>query len=205
MSRLISEPPNLAEVLARARNGDRAALDEAFSAVRPGLERWIAFRFGEFLRTRLDVEDIVQEALSGASAGLERFTYETPGAFAAWLMQIAENRIRDAGKHFTRERRDARREQELKETLRVSWCSASGEVQRNEERERLLAMIATLSPSHREIIRLIRFDGMTYADAAKVLSITEKAAGARLTRALLTLKRLLDDPTAKTVWGSGDD
>ena len=201
MSRLISEPPNLAEILARARNGDRAALGEAFAAVRPGLERWIALRFGEFLKARIDVEDIVQETLSGVSANVGRFSYDRPGAFGAWLVQIAENRIRDANKHFTREKRDARREEALNESLHNSWHSVSGELQQNEARERLLAMIATLSPAHREIIRLIRFDGMTYAQAADVLGVTEKAAGARLTRALLALKRLLDDPTAKSIWG----
>ena len=150
----------------RAQSGDREALNEAFAYARIELERWIALRCGPALRSRLDIEDIVQETLSAAWRGLSRFEYRESGAFSRWLRVIADNRIRDAGAYFKAQRRSAAREKQLEQSLSASSTSPSGAMMRDEERERLLVAMASLSDTHRDVIRLIRIEGLSYAEAA---------------------------------------
>jgi len=181
------EEADIRALVGRAQRGDPDALNEAFRLVRPGIERWVALRFGSHLRTRLDIEDIVQETLANAMEVLPEFEYGEPGAFARWLRAIAENRLRDANKFFRRKRRDSAREEFLREALAAASTTPRSRLVRIEERERLLEALSSLKAEDRDVIRMIRFEGRSYAEAGRELGITATAAGVRLVRAMKTL------------------
>ena len=54
-------------------------------------------------------------------------------------------------------------------------------------------ILERLSPDHREMITLAKYGGYTTAEAATWLGITESAAKARLQRALVAIRKALDN------------
>jgi len=70
-----------------AAAGDDRATDALLEAQRPWLGRFCLKR----ARTREDAEDLEQEILVSACAGLEKFRQQCP--FSLWLLNIAKNRL----------------------------------------------------------------------------------------------------------------
>ena len=83
------------ELLQRAKNGDRKALDALMSRYRPRLERWAGGRLPAYARSLLDTGDLVQETLVRALEGLDQIEVRGPGVFQAYVRQALLNRIRD--------------------------------------------------------------------------------------------------------------
>ena len=172
-----------------AQGGDREALDRAFARIRPRLEKWVALHVGPRLRSRLDIEDIVQLTLTAAWERLEYLDVRDPASLFAWFKQIARNRIRDLSDWATAAKRNAERERRLEHSLVNSWTSPSVGVTRRAEHERLLLALQRLPDKHREVLQLVRIEGMSYAEAAEVLDISVNLVGVRLVRALDALRK----------------
>ena len=81
---------------ARLRRGDAQTWDELVEAVGPAamLVR-IERRMGDALRRKLTAEDVWQDTLLHAWRDRERHEWRGVVSFRRWLLQIAENRIRD--------------------------------------------------------------------------------------------------------------
>ena len=58
-----SEPESTVELLARARAGDAAALDEVFARAIPLLTRWARGRLPRWARDLIDTDDLVQDTV----------------------------------------------------------------------------------------------------------------------------------------------
>jgi RNA polymerase sigma factor (sigma-70 family) len=91
------------------RSGDARTWDDLVESVGPAamLVR-IERRMGEGLRSRLTAEDVWQETLLHAWRDRERHEWRGVASFRRWLLEIAENRIRDAADHSSTLRRGAR-------------------------------------------------------------------------------------------------
>jgi RNA polymerase sigma-70 factor, ECF subfamily len=128
-------------------------------------------------------DDVVQECLLRAIAGLDSFT---PGTnLTAWLFTILRN-------CFLNGMRRQRREQ--------TWNSAGQE----ESHERALdasqphvlaltqlwADVDRLPPAMRECLMLVAVEGLSYEDAAAVLQVPVGTVRSRLSRARSTLLRM---------------
>ena len=83
-----SDPAPLPELVARARSGDRDALEELLGAVRPLLLR----RCSRFLPHLDDAEEAAQDALVAIARNLRDFTGS--GSFQGWITVIASNSAR---------------------------------------------------------------------------------------------------------------
>ena len=83
------------ELLLRAREGDRAALDALMARYLPRLRRWASGRLPGYARSLLDTSDLVQETLTRVVQGLDRIEVRGPGGFQAYVRQAVLNRIRD--------------------------------------------------------------------------------------------------------------
>ncbi len=91
----VPHPPDLtADLLQRARAGDREALDELFARHTPLLRRWAAGRLPQWARDAVDTVDLVQETMLGAFRNLEGFEPRGEGALQAYLRQAFVNRVR---------------------------------------------------------------------------------------------------------------
>lgn len=184
-----TEFADTARLVRRAQDGDRDALERAFARVRPRLEKWIALRVGPRLRSRLDIEDIVQLTLTAAWERLDYLDVRDSPSLFAWFKEIARNRIRDLNDWACAAKRDARREEYLERSLGGGWTSPSVGASRRAEHERLLTVLQNLPEQYRSVLQLVRLEGMSYAEASEVLGISVNLVGVRLVRALDALRQ----------------
>jgi RNA polymerase sigma-70 factor (ECF subfamily) len=82
-------------LLARARSGDTAALDELVARHRPLLVRWARGRLPAWARDLSDTEDLVQNTLVKTLRNLQGFQPVSDVAFQQYLREAVRNAIRD--------------------------------------------------------------------------------------------------------------
>jgi len=83
------------ELLHRAKEGDREALEQLMSRYLPRLRRWASGRLPRYARSLLDTADLVQDTLLRVIEGLDRIEVRGPGGFQSYLRTAVLNRIRD--------------------------------------------------------------------------------------------------------------
>ena len=92
-----------ARLVGAAQGGDEQAREALFALYLPRVARMVAARMGVARRAlSADCEDLAQEALLRAFAGLDRFEMRTPGAFAHWLETIVLNCVRQRHRRNSR-------------------------------------------------------------------------------------------------------
>ena len=195
----------IAELLERARNGDRKALGALLEGQKPRLERLLALRLDGRLRGRVEPADIIQEAFLEASLRLEAYLRDPTMPFYLWLRFITMQRLQAIYReHLRSQKRDARREVSLDEAphpeagsealatrLLGNVSTPSQRAMRAEVLLRLRQTLDTMDPDDREVIALRHFEQLGNADVARVLGIQESAASKRYVRAIARLKDLL--------------
>jgi RNA polymerase sigma-70 factor (ECF subfamily) len=172
----------------RARAGDRAATEELVRNSRSQLLDSIRRRVGSGLRGKLDPEDVVQETSVRAPRSLEGFEWQGRGSFLRWLQDIAENFILDAAR-----RQRVRKELQLDQDFPASGASPSKNAQRGERAERLERSLEGLSPDHRKVIVLSRFERLKIKEIARRMGRSESAVKNLLLRAMKALKDSFGD------------
>src|SRR5687768_17106744 len=83
------------DLLARARAGDKDALDRLFAQAIPPLKRWASGRLPRWARDIVDTDDLVQETVIKTLARIDVFEYRGDAALQAYLRQAVMNRIRN--------------------------------------------------------------------------------------------------------------
>ena len=179
----------------RARGGSREALDALLARYRVRLERWVASHLGPKLRSRLDVEDILQMTLHHAWRDMPHFVPKGHRELFAWFRRIALHRILDESERWSAKKRDAAREAALERSVAAAYETLGKHVQDAEAHETLMAALASLSDEHREVIRLVRLEGMSYDEAAELIGISRSAVSVRLVRAMRALRAKLAPET----------
>ena len=86
----------------------------------------------------------------------------------------------------------------LADRLAASGTSPSRHLLREELRRRVRAALDRLKEQDREILALRHLEGLSPAEAAAVLDVTERAAKARHIRALARIRALLEDEAGGT-------
>src|SRR5438128_11498962 len=94
MNGLISDEPTI-ELVIKARDGDRLAVEALLERSLPGLKRWAHGRLPAAARGALDTGDLVQETALHVLRRLDAFEPRHVGAMQAYLRQAVLNRIRD--------------------------------------------------------------------------------------------------------------
>jgi RNA polymerase sigma-70 factor, ECF subfamily len=190
----------------RAASGDEAARERLLDYYRPNLRRIVVGRLDKRLASRVDPSDIVQETMIDADRRLEKFLRQPTVPLLVWLGRIATERVIDTHRrHLVSQRRSVVREhrethpldgsaRELIQLIANGKTSPSGELMREEEIERIRSAIDTLSARDREILVMRHFDQMDPDAIAQVLGISPGAVRARILRALLRLRTILETP-----------
>jgi RNA polymerase sigma-70 factor (ECF subfamily) len=136
--------------------------------------------------------DVTQETFISAFAALK--TYDSGRPFKTWIARIAINKCNDwARKRAVRRLFSFAMPMELAETIADDTVSVDQQVFDRAELVRVQAAIARLPQAIREPLILRTIEGMTQAEAAQVLGISEKAVETRLYRARAKLNELLRD------------
>lgn len=79
----------------RAQEGRVSAVEQLFTRLLPDVTRWARGRLPEWARSRMDTDDLVQEAFGAVFRRLDRFEPRRNQAIRAYLKQSIRNRICD--------------------------------------------------------------------------------------------------------------
>ena len=159
--------------------------------LRPRLVLWATSRLSPALRAKLEPDDVAQEALMAVHRSLDGFNGTNHKAFLAWVFKIAENRIRDLADYH-----QAKKRQKI-QPLSFSQTSPSTVIGRSEEVQKVADALEQLPEEYAEIIRLLRFEELSYSQVAEIKEISENAARIRYCRALKSLKKALGGEDAE--------
>ncbi|MCB9881322.1 MAG: sigma-70 family RNA polymerase sigma factor [Planctomycetes bacterium] len=178
-----------AELEARARAGDRAAIAELLEDYRP---RLVGLCRG-YLRQPQDAEDAAQDV---ATKLLTQMMVTWPsGSLRAWLYSVARNHCLNM---LRRDRVSPVQNIVLASSMHMSQQTgpATG-VARAESRLRLQTAMASLDPDLTEALFLRYFEALKRSEIAEILDISEASVKWRLTKARTELaRRLGEDGTA---------
>lgn len=173
-----------------AREGDRESFDSLIGDSRSALKAHAERRIGSYLRGRVDPEDVLQETYVRAWRSIAGFRGKDSAAFLGWLKGIAEHVILDLiGRH---KRKDILYVEEVRDSPHHEPSPSKG-LRREERFSRLQKALDSLSPEHREVITLVRIEGLKIKEAAGRMNRTPNAAMKLLIRALKQLKDTFGD------------
>ena len=171
--------PDEAFVRATLR-GDDAAFAEL---VRRYLRKAMAVAL-EFVCTRADAEDVVQETFRRVLQNLDRF--DAARSFEPWFFTI----LRNTGRNASRAAR-LRRHETLTQSYASPASSPFDDAHRGELRARILAAIERLPPMQRTCFRLCVIEGLTSGEAAVAIGLAESTVRVHVYKGRQTLRGLL--------------
>jgi len=177
-----TDEERLRSLLALGLAGDEAA----YHAFLTGLgERLRAFLRRRLTRAPEEVEDLLQEILLAVHN--QRHSYERSQPLTAWLHAIAKYKLIDCL------RRRSRREL-LQDSLDdVPELLASADREASEARRDLAKLLQTLPPRQRLPIECVKLQGLSVAEAAQHLRMSESAVKVGVHRGLKALAAKIRD------------
>ncbi len=176
--------------LARARDGDRSALDDLFARYRPALCRWARGRLPGWARDLADTQDVVQDTLLQTFRHLDDFDHRGEGALYAYLRQAVMNRIRDEIRRIGRHPQSELLDSGWQDTGLSPLEAAIGA----EAVARYDTSLRRLSEEDREAIVARVELGLTFAEVADATGRpSANAARMAVTRALVRLAEAMKD------------
>jgi RNA polymerase sigma-70 factor, ECF subfamily len=182
-------PTTTPELVERAKRADSRAFSQIFRKYRPRLAVLIHYRLGPELRRFGDVDDVLQETFFRAFRDLANFKYESPGSFLSWLARIAGHVIADMARSQSRKKRGAelvrfRSESNPGGPEPADTRTPSRIFSEQEGLRRLLAALDSLPEDYREIILLVKIEGLSTSEAAEQLGKSHPAVSLLLHRAI---------------------
>ena len=171
-------------LMARAQDGDRQAYRTLLKDVTP----WLRARASRYFREPSDAEDAVQDVLLTVHA--IRHTYDPDRPFGPWLAAIANRRIIDRLRRYTRTRL---REVELS-AEHETFSPDAANIHREDapaDEAALHAAITALPHDQREAIRLLKLKEMSLKEAAAASGRSISALKVATHRAIKSLRKRL--------------
>src|ERR1700756_6061522 len=93
------------ELMAKARAGEAEALGELCALYRNYLRMVVRTGLGPRLRERVELSDVVQEALVEVVRQFPQFTGQTEAAIVGWLRRLVGQKLADLGRYHSRAKR----------------------------------------------------------------------------------------------------
>ena len=177
-------------LIAEAKQGSAEAVNRIFERVGPKLLALIRLRLGPRLRGHVESVDVLQQTMMKAFERFDGFQGEQAKSLMAWLGAIAHNEIVDQARYIGRERRDARRNIALDDVSALVADQVRSEVSRihlNTQTRRLEAAMDALTPSHREVLLLRRFEELSFPEVGARMGKSPDAARMLYARAMAAL------------------
>jgi RNA polymerase sigma-70 factor (ECF subfamily) len=189
-------------LLEQARAGASGAVNRLLERHRAYLCRFVELRLDPQLQARVDPSDVVQEAQMEAVRRLDAYLGDAPMPFRLWLRQIAQDRLLMLRRHHLgTQRRSVTCEAALPDEssrtfarqLLADGSSPSTRLTAGEQAQRVRRAVAQLPEADREVVLLRNFEGLSNQEVAQLLQIQPATASQRYGRALLRLRKLLDE------------
>jgi RNA polymerase sigma-70 factor, ECF subfamily len=165
----LSEELNLVE----AAMNDPAAFAKLYSLYIRRVYRYIISKVGE----TKEAEDITSQVFLSICEGLPRYRHN--GYFAAWLFSIARNKVAD---HFRSKVSDRKKEVAYMESIRTDDPLST--IIRNEEIDRISALIHIMDEQDQELLRLRIVAELTFEEIAQLTNRNMEATKKRFYKLL---------------------
>ncbi|MEI8021862.1 MAG: sigma-70 family RNA polymerase sigma factor, partial [Schlesneria sp.] len=180
-------------LLANARQGDRAAVNRLLERHRISLKKLIQLRLDRKIARRVDASDVVQDVLLEANTRLQDYLADPKMPFHLWLRQLAQDRMIDVyRRHRGAQRRSLDREQsiaapqfsdqsgfDLMGQLADHELTPAAASIRKELEARFVLALDQLEDEDREIVLMRHFEQLGNSEVADALGLSAAAAGMR--------------------------
>jgi len=180
----MSYPTTVDRVIALAKEGDSHALGSLLEGYRAYLKMIACVHVGRKLRSKVDADDLLQEAFLRAHQAIGRFRGTSEEEFLSWLRGILAHVLADQVRRYHgTERRDPDLERALELELERSSeglvhmlaapaSSPSQRMIRHERAVRLAAVLERLPPAAREVLLLRHFQELSFPEIARRMGRT---------------------------------
>lgn len=177
--------PAPAELIARCLEGEETAYATVYNLYAEMIYRLCYSLLGH----KEDAEEVLQDTFEYAFRKLDRYDSGRAG-FKTWLYQIAISRCRNKRRRKWLPTLPIvnLRGEELKDRRAAAPDEA---IDLTEQQTAVWTAIRQLSAKQREVAVLRYYDGLTYTEIGKILSIPAKTAESRMRLAHQRLKKLL--------------
>src|SRR4051812_39360032 len=203
------------ELMARARAGQADALGELCALYRNYLRMVVRTGLGPRLRERVELSDVVQEALVEVVRQFPQFTGQNEAALVGWLRRLVGQKLADLGRYHSRAKRaaggaalplDAPFEPggvadsagggggRLLDMLALSQTSPSEAASRRELTVLLADALAGLPEAEAEVLWLYHAEGLSFEAIGDRMGLSRKSIRGIWARGLKSVKRSLDGP-----------
>ncbi|MEZ6197707.1 MAG: RNA polymerase sigma factor [Planctomycetota bacterium] len=188
-----------ADLLARARGGDREALETLLTPQLPALTAYVRLRLEGALARRESSADLVQSICREVIDDIATVKGATEEAFRGWLYGIAAHKLSDRRDYHRAARRDPAREspappETSPEELLLAYsriATPSREAMSREELDRIEAAFDALPPDHRDVLVHVAIAGLSYAETSALTGRSEVSLRQLVHRARARLATLL--------------
>jgi RNA polymerase sigma-70 factor, ECF subfamily len=175
-----SARPALRELVERAQNGQREALEELYLLHFDRIYGYLHLSVGN----RHDAEDLTTQTFLKMLEAIGRFRWQS-APFSAWLFRIAHNLAMD---HFRATRR-WQPEEDVPEPVGETEPSAEAAALQSIGRQSMLDLIEDLSEEQKQVLTLKFVFNLPNAEVATILGKTEGAIKSLQHRALVSLQK----------------
>jgi RNA polymerase sigma-70 factor (ECF subfamily) len=201
------------ELMAKARAGETEALGELCALYRNYLRMVVRTGLGPRLRERVELSDVVQEALVEVVRQFPQFTGQNEASLVGWLRRLVGQKLADLGRYHSRAKRSAgvtdlaldapyegsgsdqgQGAGRLLDMLALSQTSPSEAASRRELIVLLADALADLPEPEAEVIWLYHADGLSFEAIGDRLGLSRKSIRGVWARGLKVLKRSLEGP-----------
>ena len=177
-------PENLEKLMALYQEGDLAAATALIHSISPRLFRFFAVQ----AVSRGDANDLLQE--TWLRIHKVRHTYRSGEPALAWFYAIARHVRVD---HYRKAMRTTIRERELKEI--TGTAAAQAPAGRSDELE---ALLAPLSSGEREVVEMLKVEGLSLEEVARATSATVGSVKQKAHRAYRKLREAFGSTRKRT-------
>jgi RNA polymerase sigma-70 factor (ECF subfamily) len=198
-----------ADLLERARQGDREALGRLLEGQRAALHRLAERQLKGRIAARVGASDVLQQTFLEAHRCFAQFAGRDAQDLAAWLHVILDHKVAAAIRdHAMLQKRNVGRERSmddsrggaaapLKHELDAGLSTPSQKAVRGEDAERLSRALTALPDDQREAVRLRHLEGWALTDIARHIGRSPAATAGLIKRGMQALRRRMS--------GGGED
>lgn len=205
----MGSPPQ--DLMTRARAGEADALGDLCALYRNYLRMIVRAGMGPRLRERVEMSDVVQEALVEVVRQFPQFTGQNEAALVGWLRRLVAQKLADLGRYHSRAKRsgdagavalespwghagdgEGGEGPRLLDMLALSQTSPSEAASRRELTVLLADALSNLPEAEAEVLWLYHAEGLSFESIAQRLDLGRKAVRGLWARGLKGLRKTLD-------------